>query len=194
MNHSQAQVYALQAGNEFALSHFMDAYTEQLRFYAYKLVKDKSLAEEITADAFIKLWHNRLNFSDSEKIKSFLYVVTRNACLDQLKSPRHNTLHEESLLAELASPDPDVLSQMIYIEMLAQVALEMSNLPKQQAAVFQLAYFEGKDTSEISAELETSVSNVYFARSKALSAIKNAFKKKNISSYPFLFFFYFLLK
>ena len=194
MNSSLAQLYALQAGKESALLHFMDVYTEQLRFYAFKLIKDKALAEEITADAFIKLWHNRLKFKDVENIKSFLFLVTRNACLDQVKSLRHKSLHEEALLADLTNPDPDILTQIIYTELLAQIAIEIERLPKQQAEIFQLSFMEGKNNQEICDELGTTVKNVYFSRSKALATIKNSFKKKNISSYPLLFIVYWLLK
>ncbi|TYP98393.1 RNA polymerase sigma-70 factor (ECF subfamily) [Sphingobacterium allocomposti] len=179
------QISDLKTGKETALRFFMDQYAQPLRFFAYKLIKDKPVATEIVSDAFVKLWERRLQFDSAEPLKSFLYVVVRNSCLDHLKHSRNKYSHDDQLLAELHSDDQDILTKMIYTELIALVVQEIEKLPRQQAHIFQLSVVEGKNTTEICDELGTTPSTVYFARSKAVATLKKVFSDKKISLYHF---------
>lgn len=190
MKNIQEKISELQSGKEAGLVYFMEEYSHKLRFFSFKIVKDKNIAEEIMADAFIKLWDRRANFTCAEKIKSFLFLTTRNACLDIIKQSRNKFQHTEDFLSNLESPESDILSQIIYLELIEIIAIEIEKLPKLQAQIFQLTYFDGKDTTEICEELNTTASTVYFARSKALSALKQIFKQKNISYYHLYLMFW----
>ncbi|MEJ5055303.1 RNA polymerase sigma factor [Sphingobacterium sp. MYb382] len=181
MNNADQQVVYLQDGRESAMSFFIKEFSQPLLFFAWKIVKDKSVAEELVSDAFVKLWERRSNFSSSDSIKSFLFLVTRNAGLDVLKQKRNRFQHDDSLLLDLESEDPDMLTKIIYIELIEQIAAEVEKLPNKQRQVVQLSIMEGKDNEEICSELGTSLSTVYFARSKAISTLKQVFKRKNIS-------------
>lgn len=180
------QVLNLQEGNEAALSFFISSYSQKLLFFAFKIVKDKSIAEEIASDAFVKLWERRANFYTEDCVKSFLYLVTRNSCFDILKQSRHKFQHEESFLIDLQNQEQDTLTKLIYFELIEQIALEIEKLPKKQAQIVQLSLIEGMATEEICEELNTSASMVYFAKSKAISKLKQSFQQKNISYYQIL--------
>jgi len=180
---SKQQVLNLQEGIETALSFFINAFSQKLFFFAFKIVKDKSIAEEIASDAFVKLWERRHNFHTEDAIKSFLYLVTRNSCFDTLKQSQYKYQHDDSFLIELQNHDQDILNKIIYMELLEQIAVEIEKLPKKQAQIVQLSFIEGKETTEICEELQTTPSTVYFARSKAIATLKQAFQQKNISYY-----------
>ena len=169
------EVFDLQGGKESALSFFMDQYSHALHFHAYKIIKDQDIAREMVSDAFVKLWQKKENFHTSESIKSFLYLVVRNQCLDHLKSSRIRFQHTEELLVDLESKEENILTRIIYTELI--------ELPSQQGKIFQLSILEGKDTDEICAELGTTSSNIYFSRSKAIATLKKVFKQKNLSYY-----------
>ncbi|WP_156307659.1 RNA polymerase sigma factor [Sphingobacterium endophyticum] len=177
------EVTNLQQGQESALCFFMDQYSHALHFHAYKFVKNKDVAREIVSDAFVKLWERRLNFDSEERIKSFLYLVTRNECLDYLKQSRNKYQHDEEFLVGLESTEENILTKIIYTELIELIVKEIEKLPKQQGQIFQLSVLEGKETEEICEELGTTASNVYFSRSKAISTLKKVFKHKNISYY-----------
>ncbi|MCS4225299.1 RNA polymerase sigma factor [Sphingobacterium sp. BIGb0165] len=180
-------VLDLQDGKEAALASLIDEFSEKLLFFAYKIVKDKNIAEEIISDSFIKLWERRGNFSSIECIKSFLFLVTKNACLDALKQSRSKFEHSESFLMDLKTDTQDVLTKIIYYELIDLIAKEIEKFPKKQAQIIQLSLIEGRSTEEICEELETTPSTVYFARSKAISTLKQVFKQKNISYYQVSF-------
>lgn len=174
------QVADLQIGKEKALSFFMDAYAQPLHFFAFKIVKDREAISEIVSDAFVKLWERRENFHAVESIKSFLYLVVKNGCLDHLRQHRHISHQDDALLDDLQDENQDILTKIIYTEVIALVVQEIEKLPTQQAKIFQLSFMEGKNTQEICEELGTTANMVYFARSKALATLQQVFKHKKL--------------
>lgn len=174
----------LQCGDEAGLRYFIIRFGDELRFFAFRITDSKEVAEEIVSEAFFKLWQRREKATSLAGVKSFLYIVTRNACYDHVGSAhQQRTVLEEETILDTVQLVPDILDQIIYTELIGQVIAELEKLPKQQAEIFRLSYLDGLETQEICEQLGTSASNVYFARSKALSRLRIAFKEKNISYY-----------
>lgn len=172
----------LQAGDENGLRYFMSRYGEQLRFFAYKLTKNREVSEEIVSESFYKLWQAREKAISLDAVKSFLYLVTRNACYDQTGSSYHKVVDlGDERLWDMVEKQTDILTHIIYTELIGQIVVALDKLPRQQAEVFRLSYLEGMETDEICDTLGTSASSVYFAKSKALSAMRLIFKQKEIS-------------
>lgn len=168
----------------------MGQLAEPLRFFAYSITKNKEVSEEIVSESFCKLWQGRTNAVSEKAVKSYLYLVTRNACYDYVGSAYRNSVDlDEELLWDSIETRSDILTQMIYAELIGQIVAELDKLPKHQADVFRLAYLEGMDTDEICEVLGTTANSIYFARSKALAALRLVFKRKDISLYgSFLLF------
>lgn len=177
----------LKNGEEAGLRYFMSQFGEALRFYAYKITKDKEIAEEVVSESFFKLWEGRAKAASFDSVRSFLYLATRNACFDFLKSSHKQKIFfwEEGIL-DVKGSDNDILTQIIYVELIEQIAEELKKLPKQQAEVFEMSYLKGMDTEEICEALGTTTSNVYYAKSKALSKIRKVLKEKDVSLYTAL--------
>ena len=57
---------------------------------AVYLLRDRSEAEDVAQDTYLKLWNN-LDTIDSERAAAWLMKVTRNACLDRLRKRRPQT-------------------------------------------------------------------------------------------------------
>jgi len=168
----------------------MSWHGEHLRFFAYKITKNKEVSEEIVSESFYKLWQGREKAKSVAAVKSFLYLITRNACYDHIGSSYHKTVDlGDELLWDTVEGGKDILTHIIYTELIGQIVAELEKLPKQQAEVFRLSYLEGMDTQEICETLGTTASSVYFARSKAISALRVIFKEKDFSIYCALLLF-----
>lgn len=187
MTQDSKYLQQVQLGQESGLKYFMSRYGEQLRFFAYKITKNKEVSEEVVSESFCKLWQGREKAVSVEAMKSFLYLITRNACYDYIGSSYHKTVDlGEDLLWDIVEKRTDILTHIIYTELIDQVVVELDKLPKQQADVFRMSFLEGMKTEEICKTMGTSANNVYFARSKALSVLRIAFKEKDISLYSIL--------
>ncbi|MBD1432495.1 sigma-70 family RNA polymerase sigma factor [Sphingobacterium sp. DN00404] len=172
-------------GRESALKYLMTRYGKELRFFAHSIIRNKEMAEEIVSDAFFKLWQRRDKVVKESNIKAFLFIATRNACYDYLDSPQYRRSSDVEIEEEMAMADDDVMTRIIRVELIQLVIAELEKLPEQQAAIFKMTYLEGLHVDEICTRLHTTQSNVYFARSKAISTLKQIFKNKNVLIYVF---------
>jgi len=190
MDELNKQISDLRMGKETALSFLMDQYARALHFFAYKFITDQQTSSEIVSDAFVKLWERREHFEAIEPIKSFLYLVVKNACLDHLKHSRNKCRYEDPDLIQLEATDQDILRKIIYTELVELIVQEIKKLPRQQAQVLQLSVMEDKNVQEICDELGTTANTVYFARSKAVATLRRILEQKKLSlHYLFLLLF-----
>lgn len=152
-------------------------YSRPLQHFALSYVHNRALAEEIVSDSMLKLWNNRQRIRTEQQIKAFLYIATRNACIDSLRSSR--TLPTESLLedaSDLTGQDPEVYNRILYIELLQQIEDAMDRLPFSQQAVFRKSFLEGKTTDEIASETGMTESSIFTQKSKAVNALRKLLK------------------
>lgn len=179
-------LHDLQAGKETGLNFYMSKYGSSLRYFAYSIVKDKGAAEEIVSDSFYKLWNGKGRVKTEDNIRAFLYLATRNACYDFMDLKVNKIQHDSEALDFLIHPDQNFEAQIIYHEFLQYIAMELEKLPETQAKVFKLSFLDGLNTAEICDVLNTTPSTVYFAKSKAIQALKEVFKAKNLKYYSIL--------
>lgn len=174
-------------GRESGLKYFMVKYGNSLRFFSYSITRNKEAAEEIVSDLFYKLWERREAVESVDKIKAFLFISARNACYDYIKSPRNRIKKDCDLLDAMDNHEIDTLHRMIYSELVELIVMEVDKLPKQQAVVFRMSFLEGMTAEEICVKLGTSIGNVYFAKSKALSTLRRVFERKDLKLYTIFF-------
>ncbi len=174
----------LRNGDEAGLKHYMATFGKPLRFFAYTIVHNKEVAEEIVADAFVKLWQGREQAKTAESVKAFLYLTTRNACYDHLASPKSRQALDIAAAEDIANGDKDVLTQIIHAELMERIESELDKFPPQQAAIFRMTYIDGLSVEEICARLDTTPSTVYQARSKVLGALKRIARQRGLLLYP----------
>ncbi|MBK1440980.1 sigma-70 family RNA polymerase sigma factor [Parapedobacter sp. ISTM3] len=171
------------AGQPQGLDHYVQEHIRPLTLFAAKLVRSEAVAEEITGDSFLKLWDARGRLESPDHIRSFLYRITKNACLNYLDSPQNRVQYECDFDENLTVPDGDTLTQMVHAELMQLLYDEVEKLPGQQATIFRMSYLEGYSTEEICTALGTTANNVFYAKSKALATLRQVFKDKNMLIY-----------
>lgn len=170
-------------GDTDAFTQIVKMHNRPLRYFAWTMVKDREAAEEIANDSFFKLWQSRSSFDTLAAIRSFLYVVTRNACLNYVQSPRHRQRADMVEAEQLLSSDPDVESRLIELELLDAIYREIEKLPQKQRDVFRLVFFEGLNVQEISEKLGITANAVYLNKSLAIKSLQHAFKGYDVMLY-----------
>ena len=162
-----------QKGNDRAFRQVFERYNKQLGYFAEKRIQDREEAEDIVAQTFSILWQKREDFETEEKIRSFLYVTTRNACIDFLRQrQRRQASGKELLYLEKDTDDVDLLKDIAESELLAIVYRAIENLPKKCKAVFKLVYLDGLSTSEGAARLRISERNVLNQKARAIKLLQ----------------------
>lgn len=186
MNEKQDKelVEALHQQQAHAVHDLFKLYYRPLVYFSFQLINDKEEAEDIVANTFMKLLHRRDQFSNLRDIKAFLYITTRNNCLDFLRSvQRHENSHKE-LLYLLDTKEDMADDEMIKAKILQEIYNEIENLPPQCRNVFKLMFIKGLNTKQIAAEMGISAQTVLNQKAKALQSLRLDLLKKNLMPAP----------
>lgn len=93
----QAEQKALLAINnaayETALKILMDAYGTDILRFCDSLVKNESDAQDMLQNVFIQAHKNFASFKGESQIRTWLYTIARNRCLDLIKSKKRLNAH-----------------------------------------------------------------------------------------------------
>ena len=75
-----------QRGDERAFSIIVRAYQVPVFNYVMRLVGDRSLAEDLTQEVFLRVYQGLPRFSLRSKFTTWLFQVTKNRVLDELRA------------------------------------------------------------------------------------------------------------
>jgi len=75
-----------QHGDERAFSLIVRAYQVPVYNYVLRLVGDRALAEDLTQEVFLRVFQGLPRFSHNSKFTTWLFQVTKNRVLDELRA------------------------------------------------------------------------------------------------------------
>ena len=75
-----------QRGDERAFSLIVRAYEQPVFNYVLRLVGDRNLAEDLTQEVFLRVYQGLPGFSDRSRFTTWLFQVTKNRVLDELRA------------------------------------------------------------------------------------------------------------
>ena len=101
-----AVVEAARLGDKSAFTALTERYRRELRAYCYRMLGSFEDSEDLVQDTLLKAWRNRESFEGRSSLRSWLYRIATNGCLDFLAS-RKRVLSRDVPL-EGAEPPPHV--------------------------------------------------------------------------------------
>lgn len=160
-------------GKEEGFKYFFDTYYPSLCYYASRIIKDTAEAEDIVQESFIKLWKRRAQLDGNSNIKSLLYSIVRNACLDLIRHQRYVAVSENELSHMQGDTDgSNILHELIRTELLRELYNAIETLPAECRKVFKMIYIEGKNNRQIATELQLSESTIRNQKARGLDILK----------------------
>ena len=137
-----------------ALAVLYDRYGRVVFSLAMKMLESKEAAEEITQDAFLKVWISAGTFQPGKgKFSSWLLGITHNRAIDELRKRRRigpsSSCDDPAIENSLASNDIEVAEKIIGKMRDESVVRALGELPTAQQEAIKLAYFNGLTQAEI---------------------------------------------
>ncbi len=134
--------------DQTALAALYDRYAGMLSSVLNRILRDQQAAEEILQDVFFQLWRDPSRFDAARgSLPGWLTVIARNRAISRLR--RHNPAAGEPLLESTVISTFNIESDASQQQLLGRVKGALENLPAEQRAAVELAYFEGLTHSEI---------------------------------------------
>ena len=168
----------------------LEAYRPALTAYCYRMLASPFDAEDAVQDTFVRAWRNREQFEGRAAMRSWLYRIATNVCLDTIKSKERRATPmdfgpaKEPIESNLNIPAEITWLEPVPMPMIAPerdpadvaVANEsirlafvaaLQHLPARQRAVLILREVLDWQASEVAELLDTSVASVNSALQRA---------------------------
>jgi RNA polymerase sigma-70 factor (ECF subfamily) len=108
--HDNELLERLKAGDESAMAELASTYSSKIYQLAFRYLRNKEDAEEVTQDVLFKVYRKVDAFRGDAALSSWIYRITFNAAMSRLRTARYQrALEEERQTA--SAPDADVSSQ-----------------------------------------------------------------------------------
>jgi RNA polymerase sigma-70 factor (ECF subfamily) len=148
------------------------AHYEALFKYAFTLISDTAMAEEMVHQVFLKLLERKEPLVLRSPVKSYLYRAVHNECLNYIKHEKVKQVHVEKSGVEI-SYSADMPSDSIqYKELKTQLQHAVNELPEQCRTIFQMSRFEELKYAEIALALGITIKTVENQIGKALKRLR----------------------
>jgi len=104
----QASLLArLQAGDEQALAELADAYRTKIYQLAFRYLRSREDAEEVTQDVLFKVYRKVGEFRGDAALSSWIYRITFNAAMSRLRTVKYQRAQAQDRQAADTSQDRD---------------------------------------------------------------------------------------
>lgn len=164
-------IEALRQGDREAFDALFRAYYEPLCNYACSMTDgDMDEAEDIVQDRFFKLWEKREALDIAYSIKSYMYKMVHNACLNRIRNEKIRTQYKEYNALSLEQNLENPLEEGFEVHEHIQKAI--AALPDQCRHVFELNRYEDLKYREIADQLGISIKTVENHIGKALRLLR----------------------
>jgi RNA polymerase sigma-70 factor (ECF subfamily) len=147
-----------------AFEVFYDRHGGAAYSLAYRIVGDRSTAEDVTQEAFLSIWRSGARFDRARgSVRAWTLGIVRNRAIDALRrqagrAPKLGFDDEAALERQPAEERTE--TEAVRRETAREVRGALSELPDEQSKVIQLAYFGGFSHSEIASMLNEPLGTV----------------------------------
>ena len=174
------------SGNDYAFDKLLERYKEKVFKYIFSMTKEKSTAEDIFQDVFVRIIVGLREGKYTSKgfFSYWVSTITRNILIDHFRKDR-------SLAADLNNNN-DITK--MYLPQLTDVSAEttivntqvkdsavklMNHLPELQREVVYMKYFEDKSFKEIASLTNVSINTSLGRMRYAILNMRRMAKKYN---------------
>lgn len=139
--------------------------------YAYRMVRDWELAQDLVQEAFVRYLRSPLEYGEPAQKTAWLFRVTRNLCFDVTKreNRRDDVQDRARKPTEAARPDDRVMND----ERAERLYALMEELNENQRTVLLLFFQEQRSYKEIADMTGFSMSNVGMLIHRGLKRLRS---------------------
>ena len=156
--------------NQYEFVKLIAPFKDRVYRLAKRLLVSNEEAEDATQEVLVRLWNNKTKLEAYTSVEALAMTITKNYCLDQLKSKRatemrivHNNYSDREPGVQQQAEDKDSWQWAEKI---------MNGLPEQQRMIMQLRDIEQYEFEEIAKIMDMNETAVRVALSRARKTVR----------------------
>jgi len=142
------------AGDGAASRIVVDRYLGSIHRFAFRLLGDRAEAEDVTQEAFFRLWRQAPRWEPRARVGTWLYRVARNLCVDRLRARK---TRQDAAPPEPPEPAPNGAALLERRQLSESVQAAIAQLPERQRSALTLVHFEGLGNIEAAKIMDVTV-------------------------------------
>ncbi|PWA05356.1 RNA polymerase sigma factor [Flavobacterium psychrotolerans] len=154
--------------NEFVL--LIAPFKDKVFRLAKRLLISTEEAEDATQEVLVKLWNKNGSLDGYNNVEAFAMTMTKNYCLDQLKSKRAGNL--KTVHTNFTDKEPSLDKKVEDDDSLNWVEKIINQLPEQQRLIIQMRDIEQYEFEEIAKILEMNETAIRVSLSRGRKRIR----------------------
>jgi RNA polymerase sigma-70 factor (ECF subfamily) len=143
------------AGDPDAVRHLYRAYGRPVFAVAYRILQERTLAEEAVQQTFLQAWRAAGRFDPERKVAPWLYTIARRVAIDLYRRERRHRSEdlEDAEIAVLPATFEGTWAAW-------EIRRALEQLPPEERAVLAATHYEGLTHEEAAAGLGIPVGTV----------------------------------
>ena len=163
---------SLRQGSYDAFDALYMRYAPHVEAFAFCMLKNRSEAEDLAHDIFLKLWETRESIGHIKSFRSYLFRMTKNAVFDIFEHKSVQTRYEQRLLHVEDLLTDDISTKVATKDLLMIIDMAVEQMPEQRQRVFRLSRYEGLSHQQIAQKLGVTPKTVEYHIRTALAELK----------------------
>jgi RNA polymerase sigma-70 factor (ECF subfamily) len=144
--------------------------------FALRMLENSVEAEDIIQETLVRLWSRRSRLHSYRSIEAFAMTITRNLCLDLLRTRKREISDVNNELV-IDNVTPYRITEVA--DIMKQVNQIIDGLPEQQKMIIHLRDIEGYDFDEIAEIMDLNLNVIRVNLSRARKKIREAIVNSN---------------
>jgi RNA polymerase sigma-70 factor (ECF subfamily) len=163
---------ALGRRDERALGELYDRYGRTVYAVALRMTGDSFMAEEISLDSFLQVWQQIERYDAGQgSLPTWLFTIARSRAIDRMRARGAAKRTQGEDVSEPRRDDtPDRAAELAERQRIVRDA--MAQLPPNQRAALELAYYEGLSHSQIAERLAQPLGTVKTRIRQAMATLR----------------------
>lgn len=146
---------------------------------AQLFLRSREEAEDAIQDVLLRLWTNRQQLESYNSIEALAVQMTKNICLDRLKSHHHKKMTKDADLVSMQADDASPYQQAEMSDSNQLMHRLIGELPEQQKLILHLRDVEEYSFEELEQVTGLSINNIRVILSRARQKLRENYLKVN---------------
>lgn len=156
--------------NQVEFLKIVSPFKDKLYRLAKRILISNDEAEDAVQEVYLKLWNIKTNIKNYNNVEAFAMTMTKNFCLDRLKSRQASNLK----IVHSNYPTSGNIERNLEANEGVEMVLKLiEGLPEQQRIVIQLRDVEQLEFSEIAKILGNNETAIRVALSRARKTVRD---------------------